>query len=382
MNEVPGREGSGSGAVTLLVLLVLIGAAAVVLGRPLLRQYASGGELAAPVPAPTSTRAGERPSGRRPGVVNIDAEQGLSSLRSSGTGILMSSSGLVLTNNHVIAGATAITATDTDNRRAYTAKVLGYDPQNDLAVIKMAGAADLEPARFGDSSDVRMGDPVTAVGNAGGKGGTPAVVTGTVTALEQTITARNQADGGSERLTGLIETDAAIKPGDSGGPLLDTDGKVIGINTAASSTPDDDGHAKRKASPSPGTGSASARPEHRGYAIPAARALEIARHIQRGEAVGTIHIGATALLGVQVRGNGTAFGALVDGVVPDTPAAGSGIKEGCVVVALAGEPVDTPVRLTQLMLTHHPGDVVRLEWTTKDGRRHARDVRLMEGPPQ
>jgi S1-C subfamily serine protease len=377
VNEAPGREGSGP--VTLLVLLVLVTAAAVVFGRPLLAEYANGGEMAAPAPAPTSTRAGDRPSGRKPGVINIEADQGLSSLRSAGTGILMTASGFVLTNNHVIAGATSITATDTDNRRAYRARVVGYDPAHDLAVIKMDGASGLEPAVFGDSSDVRVGDPVTAVGNAGGKGGTPAVVTGVVTSLEQTITARNQADGGSERLAGLIETDAPIKPGDSGGPLLDTDGKVIGINTAASAGPDDDGTTHKHAKPS---GTATATPAHRGYAIPAAGALEIARQIRAGRAAGTIHIGKTALLGVQVRSNGTAFGALVDAVVPGTPADGAGVRAGGVVVALAGQPVDTPSRLTGLMLTHHPGDVVKLEWTTRDGRRRSADVRLVEGPPQ
>ncbi|WP_018657920.1 S1C family serine protease [Actinomadura flavalba] len=377
MYESPGRQGS-TGGVTILVLAVLLTAAAVLLGRPLLAQYSGdGGEAAAPAPAPTSTRAGQKPSGRKPGVVNIETEQGLRSLRSAGTGIVLSASGLVLTNNHVISGATSITGTVTDTSRTYTAQVLGYDHGGDLALLKLDGAVDLKPAKFGDSGQVFVGDPVTAVGNAGGKGGTPSVVTGAVTALEQTITARNQTDGGSERLTGLIETSAPIRPGDSGGPLLNTDGEVVGINTAASAGPEPEPDAQSAGAPTP-----TATTEHRGYAIPAARALEVARQIQRREPSATVHIGRTALLGVQVRSNGTAFGALVDTVVPDTPAADAGLRTGMVIVALGGQPVDTPGRLTALMLNQHPGDVVRLEWTTRDGRRHAADVRLVEGPPQ
>ncbi|MQY09550.1 S1C family serine protease [Actinomadura macrotermitis] len=371
------RQGSGAGTV-LLLLTLLVAVGAFLFGRPLLG--GGEGETAAAPPLPTSTRATARPSGRRPGVVNIETEQGLRGLRSAGTGIVLEPSGLVLTNNHVIQGATAITGTDTDNRRAYSAEVVGYDKSGDLAVIRLTGAAGLKPAAFGDSADVRIADPVTAVGNAGGKGGTPAVVTGRVTALEQTVTARDQSDGGTERLTGLIETSAPIKPGDSGGPLLDTDGKVIGINTAASGNFE----MKQKGA------------VHRGYAIPAARALEVAAKIKRGEASATVHIGRTAMLGVQVRavaaagatpgaggtGAAPAGGAQVAMVVPDAPAADAGVRAGAVITAMDGQPVDSPTRLTELMLAHHPGDVVRLEWRTADGQSRAAQVRLADGPAQ
>ncbi|MBW8485441.1 S1C family serine protease [Actinomadura parmotrematis] len=371
MSQTHDRQGSGSGAILLLVVLAAV--AAYVFGRPLLQGGGEDGASAVPAPVATSTRIGQKPSGRKPGVVNIEAEQGLRGLRSAGTGIVLDASGLVLTNNHVIQGSTAITGTDTDDGRAYPAEVVGYDKAGDLAVIRLTGAAGLKAARFGDSRDVRVDDPVTAVGNAGGKGGTPAVVTGRVLSLEQTVTATDQSDGGSERLTGLIETSAPIQPGDSGGPLLDTDGRVIGINTAASG----DFTMKKGKSAT-----------HRGYAIPAARALEVAGRIARGDASGGVHLGRTALLGVQVRadtgpdGTTAATGARVVDVVPDTPADRAGLRKDAVIRTVDGEPVGSPAELTELMLARHPGDTVRLEWTDPAGGSRTADVRLVEGPAQ
>lgn len=327
---------------------------------------ADGADLPPTVSASPAKKA--KPSGRRPGVVNIDTERGLDRTRAAGTGIVLDPSGLVLTNTHVIAGATRIKGTDTDNRRTYRAKVVGYDKTGDIAVIRLTGASGLRPAAFGSSSGARVGDPVTAVGNAGGKGGAPTVVTGRVTALGQTVTARNESDGGAERLSGLIETNAPIRPGHSGGPLLDTAGRVIGMNTAASTGRTADGRKKKSS--------------HRGYAIPADRALEVARQIQRGEPSATVHIGPTALLGVKVRGAAAGRGATVVEVVPDTPAADAGIPVGVTITALGGRMVDSPAALSALMLAHRPGDSVRLDWTGRDGRPASAFLRLTEGPPQ
>ncbi|TDC88374.1 PDZ domain-containing protein [Actinomadura sp. 7K507] len=323
------------------------------------------------VPPPVSaepTTKNAKPSGRRPGVVNIETEQDLRGTRAAGTGIVFHPSGLVLTNNHVIKGATRIEGTDTDNRRTYTAQVVGYDRADDIAVIRLRGASGLKSAVFASGSAVNIGDTVTAVGNAGGKGGKPRVVTGKVTALEQAVTARDDSNGTTERLTGLIETNAPIKPGDSGGPLLNTDGKVIGINTAASADLSTDGPKERK--------------DHRGYAIPSDRALAIARQIQRGEASTTVHIGRTAMLGVKVRSNRNTSGALVAEVVPGTPAETAGIPVGAAIITFAGRAVDSADSLTTLMLAHHPGDVVQVQWTTAQGARMSANVRLAEGPSQ
>ncbi|MFD0905063.1 S1C family serine protease [Actinomadura sediminis] len=304
---------------------------------------------------------------RQPGVVNITAVRGLESTRAAGTGIVLDASGFVLTNSHVIQGATGIEGTDTDNDRTYRARVVGYDTSQDIAVLRLTGASGLPAARFAPVSTVRVGDPVTAVGNAGGDGGEPSVVTGHVTALGQTVTARDDSDGSVERLAGMIEVSAPIKPGDSGGPLLNSAGRVIGVNTAASAEPPAGSPAPRKP---------------RGYAIPADRALEIAAQIRRGEASATVHIGATAMLGVMVRSNGTDPGARVVEIVPGSPAEAAGIPVGAAIVTFGGQGVDSPGTLTGLMLRRHPGDVVRIEWARPGGGVAAADVRLAEGPPQ
>ncbi|MBG6090842.1 S1C family serine protease [Actinomadura viridis] len=373
MNEIPERRGSGCFG-CLAILAVLVAVIAFLAGRPLLEDRSGGGPPAAP-PVASPSRTVTEPSGRRPGVVNIDTEQGLRSTRAAGTGILMDSSGVVLTNNHVIQGATAIRGTVTDNGRAFTAEVLGYDKSGDIAVIRLRGAARLRPAVFGDSRTVLPGDPVTAVGNAGGKGGAPTVVTGKVTALDRQITATDQNDGSTERLTAMIETDAPIRPGDSGGPLLNTAGQVIGMNTAASVS----FRVQQEGNP-------------RGYAIPSDRALAVARQIQRGEGSATVHIGRTPMLGVQVRSPGAAepggppppatSGALIADLIPGTPAEAAGLRPGAVIVALNDRPVDSPATLTDLLLLHHPGDIVRVGWVDTDGRRYTTPVRLAEGPPQ
>src|SRR6266702_6812290 len=171
-----------------------------------------------------------------PALVDIVSTNSVQGATSAGTGIVLTSNGEVLTNNHVIRGATSIKVTDVGNGRTYTAKVVGYDASRDVAVIQLQNASGLTTANLGDSSSVQAGDAVTALGNAGGKGGTPSVATGTVTALNQGITASDEGSGvNSEQLTGLIETNADIQPGDSGGALVNSYGQVIGMNTAASS---------------------------------------------------------------------------------------------------------------------------------------------------
>ena len=170
-----------------------------------------------------------------PALVDINVTLGaVQSAQGSATGIVLNSSGLVLTNNHVIDGATAISATDLGNGRSYTATVVGYDPTQDVALIQLQGASGLTTAQLGDSSTVTVHQAVVAIGNAGGLGGTPSAAGGSIVALDQQITARDALDGTSEKLSGLIRTNADIQPGDSGGPLVNTAGQVIGLDTAAS----------------------------------------------------------------------------------------------------------------------------------------------------
>jgi S1-C subfamily serine protease len=298
-----------------------------------------------------------------PTVVNIDTTLGLQQGRAAGTGIVLTSSGDVLTNNHVIAGSTSISATDVGNGQTYRATVLGYDRSHDLAVIHLEGASKLRTASIGDSSKVNVGDSVAAIGNAGGRGGTPAAVSGTVTAVDQTITASDENGANTEQLTGLIQVAANIQPGDSGGPLVDGAGHVIGVDTAASTD------FRFQASGG------------QGFAIPINEAITVAKQIQAGHASRTVHIGPTAFLGVQVTGSDRGgSGATVAGVVQGSPADQAGLSRGDVITSVDGTTVDTPSALTDLLILHHPGDQVTIGWTDTSGRSQSQTVRLTTGP--
>ena len=180
----------------------------------------SAGSTPSPAASTTALTTSQIANKVDPGLVDIVSTLGDQNAEAAGTGMVVTSSGEVLTNNHVIDGATSIKATDIGNGRTYTAKVVGYDKSDDVAVIQLQGASGLTTVSFGDSSQVAVGQSVVALGNAGGTGGTPSVATGTVTALNQSITASDEGSGSSENLTGMIETNANIQPGDSGGSLV------------------------------------------------------------------------------------------------------------------------------------------------------------------
>lgn len=298
-----------------------------------------------------------------PAIVDINTTLGLQNARAAGTGILLTADGIVLTNNHVIAGETELSAVDVGNGRTYSGTVLGYSTAQDIAVVKLAGASGLTAAVLGDSSTVKVGDPILALGNAGGVGGTPSAVTGTVTDIDRAITATDEA-GGSEHLTGLLEIRADIQPGDSGGPLVDANGRVIGVDTAASS------------------GFEMQVSGGRGYAIPINAAMEIANKIINGQGSTLIHIGATAFLGILTNAKTTTTdGATVAGVVPNSPAQRAGIVPGDVITTFDGSTVDSISAIGALMIPHHPGDSARVRWVDTSGGSHQVTVTLAEGPP-
>ena len=307
-----------------------------------------------------------------PTVVNINTTLGLQQARAAGTGIVLTASGEVLTNNHVIDGATSITATDVGNGKTYQATVVGYDRSEDLAVIQLQGASQLPTASIGDSSRVSPGDGIVAIGNAGGQGGTPAAVTGTVTDVDQTITASEQDGSNAEQLTGLIEIAADIQPGDSGGPLVDLSGHVIGIDTAASSS-----YRIQAAG-------------GQGFAIPINQATTVAKQIEGGKASATIHIGATAFIGIGVaaasngsgsgNGAGGGSGIVVTTVVSGSPAEQAGLAQGDVLVSMDGTALSTPATLTTLMNGHHPGDRVTLQVVGQSGQSRSVTIHLTTGP--
>src|SRR6185437_3830954 len=171
-----------------------------------------------------------------PGVVDITSELKYSGATAEGTGMVISASGLVLTNNHVIDQATSVSATLVTSGKTYTAKVLGYDSTNDVALLQLVGASNLKTVAMSDSSKVKVGQAVLALGNAGGRGGLPSTAQGTIRALNQSIEASDSGAGTTEKLHGMIETNAPIEQGDSGGPLVDGNGQVIGMDTAANAS--------------------------------------------------------------------------------------------------------------------------------------------------
>jgi S1-C subfamily serine protease len=310
-----------------------------------------------------------------PALVDITTTLGFQQAQAAGTGIVLSATGLVLTNNHVINGATAISAVDVGNGQTYQAAVVGYDRSHDVAVIQLQNASGLAVAPIGSSAGVAQGDSVVAIGNAGGVGGAPSVAAGTVTALQQAITASSE-DGTSEQLTGLIQVAADVQPGDSGGPLVSADGKVIGMDTAASQ-----GFQMDRGGQPTGGG--------QGFAIPIDQAIAIEKQIAAHQASATVHIGDSGFLGVEVQVASTARGrraqttngAVISGVRPGSPAEAAGIVQGDVIVALDGQTVDSWNTLTNLLTAFHPGDRVTLGVATPQGQQNV-TVQLAKGPAQ
>ena len=308
-----------------------------------------------------------------PSLVDINTNLALQGGQAAGTGQVLTSDGEILTNNHVIAGATSIKATDIGNGRTYTAKVVGYDQTKDIAVLQLQGASGLQTADLGNSSSTAVGQKVVALGNALGKGGTPSVVAGHITGLNASITAQDEGAATSENLTGLIHHNAPIQPGDSGGPLVNRAGQVVGINTAASS-----GFQFQSA----GTQATQA------FAIPINEALAIAQQIEAGQASTTVHLGPTGLLGVGVmpassaaaNGIQAGSGAAIAEVVPGAPAAQAGLSAGDVITSAGGQRVTSPKGLQAALEQHHPGDSISIGWTDQSGQTHTATVTLVNGP--
>ncbi|MCW2632996.1 MAG: Peptidase, partial [Pseudonocardia sp.] len=321
-----------------------------------------------PVATPNGSSA-TATAAQQVGVVDINTDLKYANAQAAGTGMILTSSGAVLTNNHVVEGATSITVTVVSTGQSFDATVVGTDATDDVAVLQMAGASNLDPVHMGDSGSVAVGDQITAVGNAGGKGGAPHAATGNVVALGQSITASDQA-GRSEQLTGMIQINAQIQPGDSGGPLYNAAGDVIGMDTAASAT------GRTSAPTAPGRQRTTAT---EAFAIPISRAQSIAGQIQAGQSSSTVHIGQSAFLGVQVQASGPASGAVVASTIPGGPAAGAGIVAGDVITAVDGRAVDS-TSLSTVMQGYHPGDQVRVAWTDASGRAHTATVSLTAGP--
>jgi S1-C subfamily serine protease len=194
-----------------------------------------------------------------PAIVNVTGQLS-DGTQVAGTGMLITSNGFVLTNNHVIDGVHDIFVEVPSTKKTYGGTVVDGIATQDVAVVKLTDASNLPTVPIGDSDKVAIGDHVTAVGNALGFGGSPTVSESTINALNQTITAADETGANVETLNGMLEISGIVEPGDSGGPLIDTSGKVIGMDTAA----------KRGFSVFSG---------NNGYAIPINTAMSLARRI-------------------------------------------------------------------------------------------------------
>ena len=401
----------GRGNVLTHIVMAFLGAA-LATGLLLVLYQPAGGSLpgSGAVPAPAASPP-PLPSSEqgiitkvKPGLVIINTTLQYSSEAAAGTGMVINAGGLVLTNNHVIEDSTKITATGTSTGKTYLAKVVGYDKTGDVALIQLQNASGLTTVPIGNSSSVKAGTAVVALGNAEGQGAITATP-GHVTALNQTITASNDAGStASETLHGMIQTNADIVPGDSGGPLASSAG-VIGIDTAGDNANDQQQVAT-------------------GFAIPINTALLVARQIAGGHASSTITIGYPAFVGIfigsgsssdpqaqaqqQEQQNGgaggtgstpvcsrsnadlgvpsviapAASGTLVIGTICGSPAASAGMTGGAVITAVNGKAVGSPDDLGSILSRFHPGDTISVTWVSPAGQRTTRSLHLAAGPPQ
>lgn len=296
-------------------------------------------------------------AGQITGIVTIVSNLTYQDGQSAGSGIILTSSGRILTNNHVIDGATAIEVTVESTGRSYAAKVVGTNATKDIAVLQLENASGLTTASL-DTGGVAVGDDVTAVGNANGTG-TLSAAAGTVTATDQTITTQSEGAAAGETLNGLIEIDADVVSGDSGGAVKDTDGDVVGVTTAASS----------------GTADIT------GYAIPIATALTIADRIAAGDDTSEITIGLPAFLGISISTTESGTGGAVIGQILDgTPAASTALAAGDTITKLDGTTITSGSSLSKAIANHAVGDRVTITYTDTSGDSHTVQATLTEGP--
>ncbi len=308
-----------------------------------------------------------------------------------GTGMILTASGTVLTNNHVVDGSTTLRAQVDGSGTSYTASVVGTDPTDDVALLQLHGGSVFKTVTIGDSSSIKVGDQVVAIGNALALPGQETVTSGIISATKRSITVSDPSTGLSENLSNLFQTSAAINPGNSGGPLVDSDGHVIAMNTAVA------------ASSGSGQGASNV-----GFAIPINKAMVIASLIYGGKPSAVIEIGPHAIMGVEVTsvpcaegqdgctGLGststifgttpstyhapTSNGAVILAVVSGAPAQKAGLAAGDVIVSVDGHSITSPIMLTTQMNLHKVGQKVTVDWLAVNGQRHSSSLTLIQGP--
>jgi S1-C subfamily serine protease len=288
------------------------------------------------------------------GIVNIYTTLGYEHGLAAGTGMIISRSGEVLTNNHVISGATKFKVVDVTTHRKYSATVVGYSVTRDIAVLQLAHASGLRTVKRGGAIPLHVGMKVVARGNAQGRGGPPKTARGQIVALHQQIQARDES-GDTETLNNVIATNAPVVPGYSGGPLENSQNRVLGIVTAGSTSG-----------------------VRRGFAIPMKQALQIVRRIESGKSNAIVHVGPTAFLGVGFDDSSAKIGQVLAG----KPADVAGLVVGDVITSLNGTAISSRADVRQTVLTLVPGEAVPIGWTDTSGVAQTGTITPISGPPQ
>jgi len=306
-----------------------------------------------------------------PAVVDINTvvQTGNGSGAAAGTGIILTSTGEVLTNNHVVEGATSITVQIAGRSGSYVATIIGVDPTADVGLIQIQGVSGLPTATLADTSTLQAREAVVAIGNAGGVGGAPSVTQGSIVALDQSITASGGAT--PEQLTGMIQSDASIAPGDSGGALVNSAGQVIGMITAGQST-------------------SRSGATQVGFAIPTDNALAVVNQIRAGQASSQVILGQVGFLGISVTdltpsiaaqlGLNITSGPLVVGVLGGSPAEQAGLLQYAVITQVAGNAISSTADLGSALHSYKPGDTVQVTWTDQGAASHTATITLTTGP--
>ena len=300
----------------------------------------------------SSTDASARAAGAQlTGLVRIQTAMKYSGGAAAGTGMVLTADGEVVTNHHVVAGATSIKVTVMTTGKTYTATVVGTDATDDVAVLQLTNASGLATVAT-DSDGVGVGEAVTAVGDGNGTTGYLSAATGSVMATGQQITTQSEGSAEGESLAGLIQISSDVVSGYSGGATYDAEGEVVGMTTAASSGGD-----------------------IVGYAIPVAKVVRIAGDLVSGVAKARYDYGSPAFMGV-----GLESGTTVAGVYDGTPAAEAGLAEGDTITSVGGVRVTTQEQLSAAVSGHSPGDRVGVTWTDASGTTHTATLTLTTGP--
>jgi S1-C subfamily serine protease len=327
-------------------------------------------------PSQGSTSASGVTGKVQPGLVNITTTLYGGQGEGAGTGMVISSSGEVLTNNHVIENAESIKVEIGGDGSAHPASVIGYDVADDVALVKIQNVSGLDTIPIGNPDNISVNDAIVVLGNALGRGGDPSAASGTVTALNRQITATDADGTNAETLNNLIQVQADVQPGDSGGALIDSAGQVVGMTTAASS------NGFRFQQETDGVG----------FAIRIDKALSVIKQIRNGEEVDGVHVGSRGLLGVSLESptvvpgrGGNSSSSSGDGAqvidVQDGPAKDAGIQTGDVIVSLGDATITSSSDLSTAIDKYHAGDKVEVGWTDSSGETQHASVKLIEGPP-